>query len=96
MGNQFRMDHALRASTRGNLYLLLAGAGAMVVATVGLFVRASPTLSGAFLVVGAALLVVAVFAPEHRSEGAATTSNVDLELLERDDLENAPADAPTS
>jgi hypothetical protein len=89
------MDRALRASTRGNLYLLLAGTGAMAVATVGLFVRASPTLSGAFLVVGAALLVVAVFAPEHRSEGA-TTSNIDLELLDRDDLENAPADASAS
>ena len=81
------MAHGVRTSTRANLYLLLAGTGAMVVATVGLFVRASPTLSGAFLVVGAALLVIAVFAPEARHEEAATTSNIDLALLERGDLD---------
>jgi hypothetical protein len=74
------MAHGVGASTRGNLYLLLAGTAAMVVATFGLFVRASPILSGAFLVVGAALLVVAVFAPEHQP-------SLDLPSLERADLE---------
>jgi hypothetical protein len=44
-----------------NPVLLSAGIVAMIVATVGLFVRASPALSGAFLVVGAALIVIAVF-----------------------------------
>jgi hypothetical protein len=80
-----------QASTRANLYLLLAGTGAMVVATIGLFVRASPTLSGAFLVVGAVLLVIAVFAPEGEHERAPTTSNIDLALLDRDDLEYEPS-----
>jgi hypothetical protein len=74
------MEHGVGVSTRGNLYLLLAGTGAMVVATFGLFVRASPILSGAFLVVGAALLVIAVFAPERQR-------NLDLASLERHDFE---------
>jgi hypothetical protein len=81
MGNHFGMAHGVGMSTRGNLYLLLAGTGAMVVATFGLFVRASPILSGAFLVVGAALLVIAVFAPDNRQP------KLDLPTLERADLE---------
>jgi hypothetical protein len=44
-----------------NPVLLLSGAVSMIVAIVGLFVRASPTLSGAFLVIGSALIVIAVF-----------------------------------
>jgi hypothetical protein len=74
------MEHGVGVSTRGNLYLLLGGTGAMVVATFGLFVRASPILSGAFLIVGAALLVIAVFAPERQP-------NLDLPSLERHDFE---------
>jgi hypothetical protein len=79
-------------STRANPYLLLAGAGSMVVATVGLFVRASPTLSGVFLVVGAALLAISIFAPEgrlHRAAPAAAAADFDLESFgrnERDDV----------
>jgi hypothetical protein len=72
------------ASLRVN-YLLIAGTGAMAVAAVGLFVRASPTLSACFLIVGAALLVVSVFAPEGTSQGTATGTDLDLALLEHDD-----------
>jgi hypothetical protein len=77
------------ASMRAN-YLLIAGTGAMVVASVGLFVRASPTLSACFLVVGAALLVISVFAPETKPEVTATTVDLNLAPLD-DDSSNATA-----
>ena len=80
MGNTRGMAHRVSSSTRGNLYLLLAGTAAMVVATFGLFVRASPVLSGAFLVVGAALLVIAVFAPEREPK-------LDLPSFEHNELD---------
>ena len=51
-----------------NPVLLSAGIVAMIVATVGLFVHESPALSGVFLVVGAALIVIAVF--ERRGQAA--------------------------
>jgi hypothetical protein len=81
LGVAYRRDGA--RSTRANPYLLLAGAGAMVVATVGLFVRASPTLSGLFLVVGAALVVISVFAPEYKPARAQIPANLELASLEQ-------------
>jgi len=67
-----------------NAVLLVAGATSIVVAVVGLFVRASPTLSGFFLVVGAVLLVASVFAPfVNQSERRTDTVELDLALLER-------------
>jgi hypothetical protein len=79
------------ASIRAN-YLLIAGTGAMVVASVGLFVRASPTLSACFLVVGAALLVISVFAPETKPQGVVTAADLDLVPLEHDDRDATPAE----
>jgi hypothetical protein len=67
-----------------NAVLLVAGAAAIVVATVGLFSRSSPTLSGTFLVVGAALLIVAVFEAGRNGTGNDSTGpEIDLALLER-------------
>jgi hypothetical protein len=71
-----------------NPILLVVGVVAVVVAIVGLFVRASPGLSGAFLAVGAALLVLSVFEPHVRNRGEAATEeeakpDIDLALVER-------------
>jgi hypothetical protein len=80
--------------TRANPYLLLFGIGSMVVATFGLFLRASPTLSGVFLVVGATLLVLAVFEPEPKPRRAPTSStSLDLASLDQEDRATATAEA---
>ena len=66
-----------------NPILPLAGAASIVVATVGLFVRASPTVSGLFLLVGAAMLVVSVFAPARMQAEHESEPEISLALLER-------------
>jgi hypothetical protein len=66
-----------------NVALLVAGVASMVVAAVGLFVRASPTLSGFFLVVGASLLVLAVMVDTREARPASEQQEIDLSLLER-------------
>jgi hypothetical protein len=72
-----------RTAFGANTPLLVAGIGSMVVAGVGLFVRASPTLSGFFLVVGAVLLVMSVFVPRRNDAGSSDAQQVDVALLER-------------
>jgi hypothetical protein len=62
-----RRDRARRRQIWGaNALLVLSGSICLLVAIIGLFVRASPGLSGLFLLVSGALLVVAVY--ERRSE----------------------------
>ena len=57
----------------------------VVVAIIGLFVRASPTVSGLFLIIGSALLVIAVFErrPGESRGGSAPSTRVDADALER-------------
>jgi hypothetical protein len=68
-----------------NPVLLFAGLASMVVAAVGLFVRASPTLSGAFLVAGTLMLIVGVLVPPATDgpDPNPTRNELDLELLEQ-------------
>jgi hypothetical protein len=73
-GNEWR--HA-------NPILLLTGAAAIVVATIGLFLRSSPTLSGVFLVVGAGLLVLSFFVGTRLDSEIALPAEIDLVSLER-------------
>ena len=91
-GNSSEVVHG-SGDARANPYLLIAGAGSMVVATVGLFLRASPTLSGCFLFVGVALLVIAVFAPEYHQQRATTAMDIDLASIEEHPRETAAAEA---
>jgi len=62
----------------------------MIVAIVGLFVRASPTLSGAFLVVGSVLIVIAVF---ERREHAPHDAGPEAPDLSRAELQRSVAAA---
>jgi hypothetical protein len=69
-----------------NPVLLFAGAGSIIVAIVGLFVRASPILSGAFLVAGTLMLVAsAIELPfrDRREPSASAPPDMDLVTLER-------------
>lgn len=60
-------DRARRREIWGaNALLVLSGSICLLVAIIGLFVRASPGLSGTFLLVSGGLLVVAVY--ERRSQ----------------------------
>jgi hypothetical protein len=70
----------LRDFWGANPVLLSAGAISMIVAIIGLFVRASPTLSGVFLIVGSALLVIAVFERRAQAGHQAAAEDPDLSL----------------
>jgi hypothetical protein len=73
-----RRDRARREIWGANALLVLSGAICLLVAVIGLFVRASPGLSGVFLIVGAALLVIAVY--ERRSQEPQETVSARPEL----------------
>jgi hypothetical protein len=75
-----------RIRVDANPVLLTAGAACVLVAVVGLFVRSSPTLSGAFLLAGTVMLIVSVLKPavdESAGDRTAAVAELDLTQLER-------------
>jgi hypothetical protein len=75
-----------RLRVDANPVLLLAGAACVLVAIVGLFVRSSPTLSGAFVVAGTVMLILSVFKPrvdDSVGDHRAAVADLDLAQLER-------------
>lgn len=76
-----------------NPLLAIVGSLMLVVAAVGLFVAASPTLSGSFLFLGTASLVVSVFEPRMEGPQRIGPTRLDLTLgkLERKAKKSARA-----